>query len=532
MIDAAPFRPWLFGGRSQVMKGALGRLRLLAARTLDSAGRRIAPGTGSQREALMHRIAVLEHECAELERASTAATAANEAKSRFLASASHEIRSPLNSIYGYAQLLELNDGRGALQAARIIRRSSEHLASLVEGLLDLSHVESGALRLQREAIRFPALLEQVVDMFEPQAEAKELHFRLECPAKLPEFVRGDQKRLRQVLINLVSNAIKFTDRGEVTLMVLYRNDLATFEVADTGIGIGPDDIDHIFDPFHSRSEELATPRPGIGLGLSITRALVQVMGGEIRVESQLGEGSRFTVRLMLSQPQSHPADTTPTTVITGYSGRRRTILVVDDDEAQRSLLAGLLEPLGFNVLTAGDAESAVAIAGETVPDLVLLDIAMPGRTGWDVADALRQAHGTTIRIVMLSANAHEQSPGGDGSMPNDMFLLKPFEFSTLLDVISAQLWIEWTGSGPAAGRHAAPADAAAKPALPAVTRPHFAEIERLVRTGHVRGIESQIDAIASHPAALPVAEEMRACLDAFDLKALAAIARTSQNDAV
>ncbi|ARU16203.1 hybrid sensor histidine kinase/response regulator [Croceicoccus marinus] len=518
------------------MKGALDSLRAWASHALSHAGRRIAPGsagcTKSEREALMQEIALLERRCADLERANTAATAANQAKSRFLASASHEIRSPLNSIYGYAQLLERNEGRNALQAARIIRRSSEHLASLVEGLLDLSHVESGALRLQREVIRFPALLEQVVDMFEPQAEAKGLHFRLECPPKLPEFVRGDQKRLRQVLINLVSNAIKFTDSGQVTLKVAYRNDLAIFEIADTGIGIGPDDIDHIFDPFHSRSDELAK-RPGVGLGLSITQALVQVMGGEIRVESRLGEGSRFTVRLMLSQPQSHPADTTPTTVITGYSGRRRTILVVDDDEAQRSLLASLLEPLGFTVLTAGDADSAVAIAGESGPDLVLLDITMPGRTGWDVADALRQAHGTTIRIVMLSANAHEHHPGGDGDMPNDMFLLKPFEFSNLLDVISAQLWIEWTGSGSSAAGRAAEGVPDVRPPLPAATRPHFAEIERLVRTGHVRGIESQIDAIAaSHPAALPVAQEMRACLDAFDLKALAAIARTSQNDAV
>ncbi len=528
MTGAALSPQRLSSDRSRAMKHALARLLTRMSQALGSPDR-----IAAEREALKRRIAQLEDERAEIERAKTAAVAANDAKSRFLASASHEIRSPLNSIYGYAQLLERNEGRNALHAARIIRRSSEHLTSLVEGLLDLSHVESGAVRIQREAIRFPALLEQVIDMFEPQAEAKGLNFRLDCPTVLPEFVRGDQKRLRQVLINLVSNAIKFTDSGEVTLTVSYRNDIATFEVADTGIGIAPGDIDHIFDPFHSRSESLPTPRPGIGLGLSITRALVQVMGGEIRVESEPGAGSRFTVRLMLSQPQSHSADTTPTTVITGYSGRRRTILVVDDDEAQRSLLASLLEPLGFNVLMASDADTAIAIAGDSVPDLVLLDIAMPGGSGWDVTDALRRAHGTTMSIVMLSANAHDQNPGGDGSEANDMFLLKPFEFSTLLDVISAQLWIEWTGSGLRTIGGGSAEGPAAKPRLPALTRPHFAEIERLVRSGNVRGIESQIDAIAaSDPAAMPVAEEMRACLDAFDLKALAAIARTSQNDAV
>ncbi len=527
MNGAAPSPQCLSSDPPPAMKNALGQMVMRLLQALGGTGRLVA-----QRDALIERIAKLEAERSDIERARTAAVAANEAKSRFLASASHEIRSPLNSIYGYAQLLERNEGRNALHAARIIRRSSEHLTSLVEGLLDLSHVESGAVRLQREAIRFPALLEQVVDMFEPQAQSKGLTFQLDCPTTLPDFVRGDQKRLRQVLINLVSNAIKFTDSGEVTLKVLYRNDLATFVVADTGIGIAPEDIDQIFDPFHSRSDTLAATRPGIGLGLSITRALVQVMGGEIRVESKPGAGSRFTVRMMLSQPQSHPADITPPVAITGYSGRRRAILVVDDDEAQRSLLASLLEPLGFNVLMAADADAAIAIAGDSVPDLVLLDIAMPEGSGWEVADVLRRAHGATIRIVMLSANAHDQNRG-DGGVANDMFLLKPFEFSTLLDVISAQLWIEWTGPGMKTGGSAPAAITAGKPRLPAATRPCFAEIERLVRSGHVRGIESQIYAIAaSGPAALPVAEEMRACLDAFDLKALAAIARTSQNDAV
>ncbi len=508
------------------MADALGRLRAWAARRLDAAG----PDAGASEEyrALIEDIERIEAERATMERALGAATAANEAKSRFLASASHEIRSPLNSIYGYAQLLERNEGQGALHAARIIRRSSEHLASLVEGLLDLSHVESGAFRLQRETIRFPALVEQLEDMFAPQAQAKGVAFRVERPGALPEFVRGDQKHLRQVLINLLSNAIKFTDAGEVMMTVRYRNDLATFEVADTGIGIASEDIDHIYDPFHSRSHQAGLDRSGVGLGLSITQALVHVMGGEIRVESEPGKGSCFTVRLMLSQPQSHPADTTPARVITGYSGRRRTILVADDDETQRDLLVGLLEPLGFTMLTAANGDEALEIAAENLPDLVLLDIEMPGQSGWDVAEALRAAHGTVMRIVMLSANAHEQHQGGDGSMANDMFLLKPFEFSALLDVVSAQLWIEWTGSK--AGGDEAPA--AARRMLVPGARPHLAEIDRLLRTGNVRGVEGCIDSIAAlHPDGLPVIDEMRACLDSFDLKGLRALAQSAQNDA-
>lgn len=229
-----------------------------------------------------------------------AAEAANEAKTRFLASVAHEIRSPLNAIYGYAQLLERGEGRDVAGAARTIRRSAEHLAHLVDGLLDMAQVEGGAMTLEREAIRLPDFLDQLVAMLSGQAEAKGLALVLERRAGLPEWVQGDARRLRQVLINLLANAIKFTDAGSVTLKVDYRNQLATFTVSDTGIGIAPEDVQRIFAPFE-RAGGTAAARPGVGLGLAITEALVHIMGGEIRVESAPGEGSRFTVRLMLSR---------------------------------------------------------------------------------------------------------------------------------------------------------------------------------------------------------------------------------------
>ena len=219
-----------------------------------------------------------------LQNALDAAKAANEAKTRFLASVSHEIRSPLNAIYGYAQLLERNDGHDDLRAARVIRRSSEHLSHLTEGLLDIAQVESGSLRLSRDTIRLRAFLEQLVDMLELQAQAKGIALVLDCPASLPDYVRADQKRLRQVLINLVSNAIKFTDAGQVTLKVHYRNELASFAVQDTGVGIAQQDIARIFTPFERVGDDVAG-RPGIGLGLAITQALVRMMGGDLEVES-------------------------------------------------------------------------------------------------------------------------------------------------------------------------------------------------------------------------------------------------------
>lgn len=502
---------------------------------------RIIRGAARGREDLAEkRVAILEEQMAayeatiaELKRAKAVAESANEAKSRFLASVSHEVRSPLNSIYGYAQLLERSNGSNAVQAAKIIRRSSEHLTNLVEGLLDISQIETGALRLNREFIRFPALLVQMADMFEPLASAKGLDFQLKRPPALPEFVRGDQKRLRQVLINLLSNAIKFTDRGSVVLTVHYRNELATFQIADTGVGIPEGDIERIFAPFERGSDASVHRQGGVGLGLSITQALVNIMGGEIRVASEAGRGSQFTIRLMLSQPLSQPADSTPAEVVTGYAGRRQTVLMIDDDPSQLTMLRDLLVPLGFDVFTARDGDEGIAIAGQARPDLVLLDISMPGKSGWETAEALRQQHGSGLRIVMLSANAHQFNPGEDGNAANNMFLLKPVEFNTLLDVISGQLHLEWISPGAKDGANAQTRTSRQPPdVLSPRVRPYFAEIERLVRIGHVRGIEAQIDGIAElHPELIHIVEEMRICLDSFDLEALAAISRASQTHA-
>ncbi len=482
---------------------------------------------------LKEHIAAQEAAIAELTRATLAAESANEAKSRFLASVSHEIRSPLNSIYGYAQLLERHNGSNAVQAARVIRRSSEHLTNLVEGLLDISQIETGVLHLNRDVIRFPALISQMVDMFQPHAAAKGLELRLDRPAKLPEFVRGDQKRLRQVLINLLSNAIKFTDRGSVTLAVRYRTELATFEIMDTGIGIPQEDIERIFSPFERGSDAAANSRSGVGLGLAITQALVNIMGGDLRVTSEAGSGSRFTVKLMLSQPLTPPADSTPADVVNGYAGRRRTILAIDDDAAQLALLGNLLIPLGFEVFTAANGDEGIVIARQAHPDLVLLDISMPGKSGWETAEALRQEHGSALSIVMLSGNAHQFNDGSDGSSANDMFLLKPVDLNALLDVVSGQLNLEWIRSETEGGASArAPAIAPPPVTVPSAVQPHFAEIEHLVRIGHVRGIENQIDAIAElSPELAQIVEEMRARLDAFDLDALVAISRESQNRA-
>lgn len=468
-------------------------------------------------------------ELAALRAARDAAEAANEAKTRFLASVAHEIRSPLNAIYGYAQLLERGQGRDVPGAARVIRRSAEHLAHLVEGLLDIAQVEGGAMTLTREVIRFPDFLEQLIAMLELQAQAKGLALLLERPERLPEFVHADPKRLRQVLINLVANAIKFTDHGGVTLKVDYRNELATFTVIDTGIGIAPEDAQRIFAPFE-RVGGAAAERPGAGLGLAITQALVHIMGGDIRVESVPGEGSRFTVRLMLSQPLTAPSDPAPEAgAVTGYLGRERRVLLIDDDAAHLAMVRGLLEPLGFQVRTASNAADGLALAAQFQPDLVLCDVALGKDNGWDVAAQLRRRHGAALRIVMLSGEAHLAQ--GDA---HDTLVMKPFAFEDLLDCVADQLGVEWVRA--ARDPRAAASEVPSAPALPLVIAPiataRCAEIERLVRIGHVRAIEAEIDSLAAlAPEAAALAERMRAALDSFDLKALASLARAVQTDA-
>jgi nitrogen-specific signal transduction histidine kinase/DNA-binding NarL/FixJ family response regulator len=464
-------------------------------------------------------LGALLEENAALARAKEAAEAANEAKTRFLASVSHEIRSPLNAIYGYAQLLERGDGKNGVQAGKVIRRSAEHLSNLVEGLLDIAQVESGSLKLARDTIRFPAFLEQIVAMFEPQAAMKGLGLTLDLPPTPPEFVRTDPKRLRQVLINLLSNAIKFTDRGEVTLRVHYRNELATFEIIDSGIGIAPADIARIMLPFERGAT--SAERAGVGLGLAITQALVTIMGGEMRVESTPDEGSRFIVRLMLSQPLTPPADLPERAGAHFYLGRQRTLLLIDDDPAHREALRGLLEPRGFRVLTAQDGEEGLALAAQVQPDLVLLDVSMPGMNGWEIAAMLRKRHGAGLRIAMLSGEAPDQRPTTPDGPPNDIFIMKPFDFNILIDAISEQLGLEW----PQTRTHEADGQIAVPPLLAAEARPLLAEIERLVRIGHVRAIETRIDELAAiGPDTAALAERMRLHLDAFDLKALATLA--------
>lgn len=457
-----------------------------------------------------------------------AAQTANLAKSRYLANVSHEIRSPLNAIYGYAQLVERDEGVNAKEAARVIRRCAEHMTSLVEGLLDVSQVEHGVLRVRSEDVRLRPFLDQIVSMMRPAATAKGLGFDY-CPSpRLPEMVRMDPSRLRQVLINLISNAIKFTDRGKVTFSVAYSGQIARFDIEDTGCGIAEAELERVFDPFDRGDDAAKNDRPGAGLGLSISRAIVGILGGQLAVDSQPGKGSRFRVSMMLGEVAGALEAAAAPGRLAGYEGRRRSILVVDDEAEQRQVLERLLTGLGFAVSAVPNGETALALARDRQFDLAILDISMPGISGWETALGLREGAGRDLRILMLSANAQEFHRPEFHQPVHDHFLVKPVDFAALTEAIGGLLRLSWKLDQPRGAALAAPAtvppalpDAAVTASLGAAAREHVEKLRELLRIGYVRGIEAEIRKLeASGPEAAPFAARLFACLDRFDLPAM------------
>ena len=260
---------------------------------------------------------------------------------------------------------------------------------------------------------------------------------------LPAVVHTDENRLRQILINLLSNAIKFTETGEVTFRVKYRNQVAEFEIEDTGIGIHQRDLERIFQPFEHARTARAKATAGTGLGLTITKLLTNVMGGNITVTSTVGKGSTFRVKLLLSEVSRPRIVSTQEDRVRGYVGPRQSVLVVDDNEVQRNLVRDMLAPLGFAVSTASGGRECLTLAERDKPNLIFLDIAMPEMDGWQVAQRLRQSSPERTAIVVLSANAIDPGRLVNAERLHDEYLMKPIDLRQLLKTIHVLLNIEW-----------------------------------------------------------------------------------------
>jgi CheY-like chemotaxis protein/anti-sigma regulatory factor (Ser/Thr protein kinase) len=447
----------------------------------------------------MEEIAAHKRTDAALQKAKESAEAANFAKSRYIVGLSHEFRTPLNSIFGYAQLLEREPELARENPVRVIRRSAEHLSNLVDGLLDISRVETGTLHLNQTKFCLPDLLDQMADMFRIQASARGIEFRYRCDPGIPQYVVADDKRLRQILINLLSNAIKYTKQGHAALEVRRRNHLTEFVISDSGIGILPEDMEMIFHPFERGGMAHARAIPGTGLGLTITRLLTKAMGGELTVASTPGEGSCFTVRMLLFAAMPEPRDESLGRNICGYIGERLSILIADDNPSHLDLVHRTLSPLGFAVRIAQDGAEAVAKAAESLPDIALLDISMPGLTGWEVAAQLRLMR-PRMKIMMVSGNAHDfQAVDREGSI-HDAFLIKPFTIQSLLESVQLLCKREWIYEAPARQADETAQKAPAQ-AMPSGTRYHVEQLIHLGQIGYVHGIYAKLAELDAENAA-------------------------------
>jgi signal transduction histidine kinase/CheY-like chemotaxis protein/purine-cytosine permease-like protein len=467
----------------------------------------------------------------QLQEAKLAADLANQAKSRYITTVSHELRTPLNSILGYAQLLEEDPAIPGhrKQAVSVIRRGGDHLLSLIEGTLDIARIEGGKLRLEPRPLRFRETVQQIVHMFELQASGKGVEFRAELGEVMPEVVRADEKRLRQILINVLGNAVKFTQAGRVVFRLRYAREMAVFEIEDTGPGIPPDEIDHIFEPFARGSETLSGATSGTGLGLTIAKMLTDLMGGELTVSSTMGVGTVFRIKLFLPEARGAVAALeVPRTTRTGYRGERRRILIVDNEEVDRSLLATVLQPLGFELLQAASGHECLEVVASFAPHAILMDLAMPGIDGWATIRALRAQRLSDAPVAIVSGNAFDKDLENDvGITPQD-FVLKPVRVNELLDWLGARLALEWLEAPPAVAEAGA-APVPVRWVLPPADQ--LRALDELIHLGYFRGIVKKLDEIEDDNAACAsFIAHLRGLARNFQLDAMSGLVRRALHD--
>jgi len=468
-----------------------------------------------------------------LERARDAAEGASRAKSDFLASMSHELRTPLNGILGYAQLLR-HDGSlrpPHAESVAAIERCGEHLLGLISDVLDLAKIESGKLELDLAPFDLVDLLRDVSDIARVRADQGGLEFSFEIESRIPGLVVGDQRKLRQVLLNLLGNAVKFTDRGTVRLRARVQpagvgRCRLRLEVEDTGVGIPPGEVERIFDPFQ-QVRQTGHYVEGTGLGLAICRRLVQLMGGTLDVHSEPGRGSRFAVEVEV-QLAAASANPTPmaATRVSGYAGRRRRILVADDMADNRQLLGRFLRPLGFRVDEAVNGAAALEIARLSHPDLVFMDLVMPVMDGFE---AIRQLRGepslADTRIVALSASAFDATRTQSIAAGCDDFMSKPVRLEQVLELLGRLLGLHWLRDLPDAPELASiPTPPARPPASLDDLPPDVAhELHELALMGDIRQLLARLDQVRALDGQLADAiDELEELGRSYDMKGLRA----------
>lgn len=449
------------------------------------------------------------------------AEAANRAKSEFLANMSHELRTPLNGILGYAQILlrECSLSERQRDAVSVIRDSGNHLLSLINDTLDFARIEAGKLRMEISSVSLPEVLNVIQKIIGVRAQQKGLQFDCSIVNEIKTEVRADQRRLQQVLLNLLANAVKFTDHGRVCLQVAVQADgKIRFTVTDTGIGIDPEKIDSIFEPF----EQAGSPERqfgGTGLGLAISRQFVRAMDGEIHAHSGIGEGTTFWFDLPPAGIASAWLSFAPITPSpNGYEGPRHSVLIIDDAPVNRELIATLLQQLGFHAIEAASGSEGIAKAQSACPSLILTDILMPGMDGLETMRRIRQLPGFgDLPIIAMSASPTNGSESISRAAGAHAFLPKPVDLDKLLAHIAALLSLTWI----------TPARDASGVTLPSsifAERVPFVALEglyHLARRGDMRAIHSWADRLeATDVIHRPFADHVRQLAKGYESKAI------------
>lgn len=377
---------------------------------------------------------------------------ANKAKRRFMANISHELLTPLNGILGYTQVLQnsRNLTTKEQRGIKVIRKCAEHLLVLINDILDFSKIEANHLQLNISDFHFPSFLQELIEIYEIQARQKDIVFIYEPPIHLPSAIATDKKRLRQVMMNLLGNAIKFTDRGSVKLQVTVSKISTSkvkinFTVQDTGIGISETYLKNIFLPFE-QVVDFTTHKDGTGLGLSVSQKIVELMGSHIEVSSELGKGSTFSfgINCHVVEESTERIAINSTEKIIGYSGEQKKILIVEDRWEHRSLIVNILEPVGFYIIEASDGEEGLDKANIYQPDLIISDIYMPILNGWEMLSRIRSSRNLKdIPVILTSAIISEKDRQKSASSRASDFLIKPIQSEELYQTLKKELQINW-----------------------------------------------------------------------------------------
>ena len=454
---------------------------------------------------------------------------ANRAKSAFLANMSHEIRTPMNAILGFTQLMQRDPALTPQQKQYLdtISRSGEHLLGLINSVLEMSKIESGRVVANPTAFNLPGMLTELEMLFRPRIEAKRLRFIVERAGDLPRAVVADEGKLRQVLINLLGNAVKFTNSGGIALRIATRRDdqgglRLKIEIEDTGSGIAKGEMDRLFHHFE-QTESGQRSGTGTGLGLAISREYVRLMGGELSASSEVGEGSlfRFEIRLQEAETDGLPGRRQARRVLNLKGGRRGIrVLIADDREDNRRLLVEMLQSVGFETLQAENGEEAVRLYAANPANLIIMDVRMPVMDGNEAIRRIRSTpEGKSVPIISITASAFSENRREVLAAGADEFLGKPFMEADLYEKIARLLGIEYEYAGETAdsvgGALAAPARADVPVGIPGDLALRMREA---TLNGNMEGLHELLDLLARDDAAL--ADELRKLADRYEYETL------------